>query len=89
MIVREFAQMIAPNQPVAGREPAADGPPSASDLPFRIELWDEGQQALERVIARAHSAKLAEVIFKAAREQFPGRLLRLWHGADRVADTED
>ena len=58
------------------------------DLPFRIELWNEEGSEVERVVARAYSANLAQAIFKAACEQYPGRQLSLWHGRERVAQAE-
>jgi hypothetical protein len=81
--------MIAPESK-AKRERAVDGHPSeALDLPFRIELWDDDKRAVERVVARAHSANLAQAIFKAACEEFPGRHLSLWRGRARLAAKED
>ena len=82
--------MIAPNQTRAKRERAAHGRPSKTpDLPFRIELWDEDKRGVERVVARAHSANLAQAIFKAACEQFPDRHLTLWRGRERLAHKGD
>jgi hypothetical protein len=90
MIVPGVAQMIAQDQSGTTPEHTVDEPPSRTpDLPFRIELWDEDNQATEQVVARVRGAKLAEAIFKAACEQYPGRLLTLCRGPDRLASTED
>ena len=82
--------MIASNQTRAKRERAEAGPSSRTpDLPFRIELWDAEQRNMERVVARVHSQNLAQAIFKAACEEFPGRHLSLWRGRERLAARED
>jgi hypothetical protein len=88
VIVPEVAQMIAPYPSKPKRERVSQsGPPRSPDLPFRIELWNEPGGEVERVVARAYSANLAEAIFKAACEQYPGRRLSLWHGRECVAQT--
>ena len=81
--------MIASNQTRAKRTRASAGPSSRTpDLPFRIELWDAEQRNVERVVARVHSANLAQAIFKAACEEYPGRSLSLWRGRERLAAKE-
>ena len=87
MIVREFAQMIAPENASKPTVEGADGGSSQNtDLPFRIELWDENRAAIECVLARAHSATLAEAVFRSACEQYPGRRLSLCRGSERLAE---
>jgi hypothetical protein len=82
--------MIAPNQSRAKRERATAGPSARMpDLPFRIELWDQEERGVERIVARAHSANLAQAIFRAACEQYPGRHLRLWRGRERLSAKEE
>ena len=82
--------MIASNQTRAKRERAGAKPSSRTpDLPFRIELWDVEQRNMERVVARAHSASLAQAIFKAACAEFPDRHLSLWRGREQLAAKED
>jgi hypothetical protein len=81
--------MIAPDPSKPKRERIArDDSPRSTDLPFRIELWDDGRSAVERVVARAHSANLAQAIFRAACEQYPGRKVSLWRDRERVAERE-
>jgi hypothetical protein len=80
--------MIAPNPSKPKRERIARGDTRGSpDLPFRIELWDYDRNEVELVVARAHSANLAQAIFKAACEQYPGRRLSLWQGRERIAEA--
>ena len=64
----------------------------AEDLPYRIELWRDGDgpgdgHAVERVVARAASAQLAQAIFRAVREEHPDRRITLREGERIVADS--
>jgi hypothetical protein len=79
--------MIAPDQskPKKGQAVAARSA-SADDLPFRVELWNDRKTSTERVVARTHSATLAQAVFNAACEQYPGRHLSLWRGGERLAE---
>jgi hypothetical protein len=47
-------------------------PRKATKLPYSIELWDDGGQALKRVLARALDAELANAIFHPARKEHRG-----------------
>ena len=78
--------MIAQQQPKARKRRPSDGPLASFDLPYRIELWDEPREKIERIVARAHSETLARTIFNAAAEQYPGRYLSLWRGRERLAE---
>lgn len=80
--------MIAPDPSKANETRAAPDESSVSpDLPFRIDLWDAQGSEVERVVARAHTPNLAQAIFKAASEQYPGRRLTLWRGRERIAES--
>lgn len=57
------------------------------DLPYRIELW--GDRGIERVVARAASVQLAHAIFRAVREEHPGRRVTLSDGGRIVADSRE
>ena len=58
------------------------------ELPYSIELWGaEGAQGVERVLARASSAQLAQAIFNAARNEHPGRRITLQKGSRVIADS--
>ncbi len=79
--------MIAPDQSKAKKGHAVVGhAPPADNLPFRVELWDDRKTSTERVVARTHSATLAQAVFNAACEQYPGRRLSLWRGRERLAE---
>jgi hypothetical protein len=61
---------------------------SDEDLPYWIELWHaDGRQTVERVLARATSAGLAQAIFKAAQKEHPGRRITLRKGDQFTADS--
>jgi hypothetical protein len=77
--------MIASDQSKARKEAGAAHLRSP-DLPFRVELWDDRKATVERVVAKAHSATLAQAVFNAACEQYPGRYLSLWRGRERLAE---
>jgi hypothetical protein len=71
--------------------PADESRPLPSeDLPFRIELWRDGDgdgRGIERVVARAASAELAHAIFRAVRSEHPERRIILREGDRIVADS--
>jgi hypothetical protein len=57
------------------------------ELPFRIELWLEGRDEVERILARAVSAALAHAIFKAAQVEHPQRRITLSNSGRIIADS--
>ena len=57
------------------------------DLPYRIELWLVDRSAVERVLARAVSAELAQAIYKAAQSEYPQRRITLSKGQATVWDS--
>ena len=62
----------------------------AEDLPYRVELWgDGGGHGIERVVARAASVQLAHAIFRAVRNEHPGRRITLREGEKIVADSRN
>ena len=61
---------------------------SSEDLPYRIDLWrPDGENGVERVLARAASMPLARAIFKAAQGEHPNRRITLSKGSRVVSDT--
>ena len=63
------------------------GPSPQEDLPYRIELWRDGQAEVERVLARAASAELAQAIFKAVQGEYPKRRITLSNGGALVRES--
>jgi hypothetical protein len=57
------------------------------ELPFRVELWLEDHDGVERILARAVSAALAHAIFKAAQVEHPERRITLSNGEQIIADS--
>ena len=73
-----------PKKPV----PQLGDPPGAQEeLPYCIELWRAGTDAVERVLARGFSAQLAHAIFNAATHEHPERRITLRKGGRIVVDT--
>jgi hypothetical protein len=63
-------------------------PDAPEELSFRIEIWDETLPAkLERVLARAFSAILAQAIYKAAQAEHPDRRITLSQGDRLIGDS--
>jgi hypothetical protein len=58
-------------------------------LPYSIELWDDGGEALERVLARALNAQLARALFHAAQKEHPDARILLRRGARTIADSAE
>ena len=63
-------------------------PAPAEDLPYRVELWGDGD-GIERVVARAASVQLAHAIFRAVRNEHPERRITLREGEKIVADSRE
>ena len=57
------------------------------DLPFAVEVWDERNAAVERVIARASNQQLARAIFGSAQKEYPDRRITLRCGSDTLLDS--
>jgi hypothetical protein len=64
-----------------------DGPAQDEKLPYKIELWDSERRHVERLLAQAASATLAQAIFKAAQNEQPERYITLRHGKRLIAET--
>jgi hypothetical protein len=47
------------------------------DLPFRIELWDDGDRHVEEVIALASDFSTAQSVYDEAVKRRPGKLITL------------
>jgi hypothetical protein len=73
---------------VAMSQTGSPPPELQEELPYRVELWHlDGTATVERVLARAVSAQLAQAIFKAARDEHPQRRVTLSEGTRVIADT--
>jgi hypothetical protein len=62
----------------------------SEDFPYRIDLWRaEGEDGVERALARAASMALARAILKAARGEHPDRRITLSKGNRIVSDSAE
>ncbi len=62
----------------------------SDELPCRIDLWRvDGDDGVERVLARAASIQLARAIFKAAQGEHPHRRITLCRRSRIVADSAE
>jgi hypothetical protein len=49
------------------------------DLPYKVELWDEGKQSVEQVLAVTASGSIGYAAFYAATREYPHRYITLRH----------
>lgn len=54
-------------------------PAERDDLPFRVELWDPGKTAVERVLAVTANGSIGYAAFYAATREYPDRYITLRH----------
>ena len=66
---------------------SAPQPSPQEDLQYRVELWLDDRSAVERVLARAVSAELAQAIFRAAQGEYPKRRITLSKGQATISDS--
>lgn len=59
-------------------EPPAKTTPD--EFAYRLELWDEGKNAIETILAMASSGTIAYAAYYAATREFPERYVTLRHG---------
>ena len=69
--------------PRRGKRRAPGGAYESAKLPYRVEMWNEGE--CERVLALAAQASLARAIYTAAVGEHPDRLIVLARGATILA----
>ena len=59
------------------------------ELPFVVELWrGSPSDAVERVLAKATTLKLANAILKSAELEYPDRRLTLRNGEAIISDVQ-
>lgn len=73
--------------PRRGKAAPASLADDSAQLPFRIEMWNEG--TFERVLALAAQATLARAIYTAAITEHPDRLIVLTRGGKVIARSAD
>ncbi len=69
----------------------AAGPESAQsehdDLPYKIELWDQGETIVERVLAVTSSGSIGYAALAAAAQEYPGRYITLRHKSKIISQS--
>jgi hypothetical protein len=59
----------------------------AEKLPYVVELWDDAEAGVEKILARAARVSLARAIFDAAKGEYPARRIRMRQGSKTLADS--
>ncbi len=87
--MRGSAALLAPLYRLAPADGPRDGgsdepsfdpaPVEREDLPYRVELWDEGRSAVEQVLAVTASGSIGYAAYYAATREFPHRYITLKH----------
>jgi hypothetical protein len=57
------------------------------DLPYSVELWDEGDQHVEELIALTGDYSVARAAYEEAVKRRPGRIITLRQKARVLADS--
>jgi hypothetical protein len=53
--------------------------PEGEDLPYKVELWDEGRKAVEQVLAVTANGSIGYAAYYAATREFADRYITLRH----------
>jgi hypothetical protein len=76
-------QFRPPDEPPdeTSRTPSPYGqfPAEGDDLPYKVEVWDEGGKFVEQVVAISVSPAIGYAAYFAATREFPGRAITLRH----------
>ena len=59
--------------------PFENRPAAREDLPYRVELWDEGKSQVEQVLAVTVNASIGYAAYYAATREHPTRYITLRH----------
>jgi hypothetical protein len=65
--------------------PYTEFPLDGEDLPYKVEVWDEGGQFVEQVVAVSVSPAIGYAAYYAATREFPGRAITLRHKASVIS----
>jgi len=63
------------------------GVQSREQLPYKVELWSQTREEVERVLARAASMALARAMFLAAQNEYLGRYIVLRRGGKVIDES--
>ena len=65
--------------------PLAPDPLEGEDLPYKVELWDEGKNSVELVLAVTASASIGYAAYFAATREYSTRYVTLRHKNSTVS----
>ena len=68
-----------PGERSARRAPLPPGAAAREELAYKVELWDEGGEVVEQVLAATSSASIGYAAYYAATREFPEALITLRH----------
>jgi hypothetical protein len=80
--VHQFLPPTDPTDEDDGTPRSGGGfPLEGEDLPYKVEVWDEGGKFVEQVVAVSVSPAIGYAAYYAATREFPGRAIILRHKA--------
>ena len=65
--------------------PLGGFPAEGEDLPYKVEVWDEGGKYVEQVVAVSDSPAIGYAAYYAATREFPGRAITLRHKSSVIS----
>jgi len=68
-----------------GRSSSGPNPPEREHLPYKVEIWDDGGDSVEQVLAVTANASIGYAAYYAATREFPDRKITLRHKNSVVA----
>ena len=74
--------LVAPGDPddsSSRYEPSGRSTGPREDLPYKVEIWNEGGSAVEQVVAVTANASIGYAAYYAATREFPDRYVTLRH----------
>ena len=78
-VVRCHCPADPPDDGYGTASPSGGFPAAGEDLPYKVEVWDEGGQFVEQVVAVSVSPAIGYAAYYAATREFPGRDITLRH----------
>ncbi|MDB5492935.1 MAG: hypothetical protein JWP86_272 [Phenylobacterium sp.] len=68
-----------PDENAKTPSPCGEFPLDGEDLPYKVEVWDDGGKFVEQVVAVSLSASIGYAAYFAAAREYPGRAITLRH----------
>ena len=81
----ELASSGDPENNKPSRRSSAPVPIEREDLPYKVEIWNEGGASVEQVLAVTANASIGYAAYYAATREFPDRRITLRHKNSVVA----